>query len=232
MNEKINLNTIILILILLAIFACGGFMLYSYWKVVQPLEETGETLQKQIEELANPNVTPTIIPDPVTIFHEVQSLSRLETVSYSIEKIITAESGQGSPFSFLVGDRLILVAHGQVIAGIDLGKMTEDDITVSGDGGVTVNLPPAEILVVTLDNQQTYIYDRDTGPIGMNPALESEARKAAEQEILNAALEDGILDMAQKNGEVYILRLVLALGFDDVEFAEVTLIPTPSPTWP
>jgi hypothetical protein len=232
MNEKINLNTIILILILLAIFACGGFMLYSYWKVVQPLEETGETLQKQIEELANPNVTPTIIPDPVTIFHEVQSLSRLETVSYSIEKIITAESGQGSPFSFLVGDRLILVAHGQIIAGIDLGKMTEDDITVSGDGRVTVNLPPAEILVVTLDNQQTYIYDRDTGPIGMNPALESEARKAAEQEILNAALEDGILDMAQKNGEIYILRLVLALGFDDVEFAEVTLIPTPSPTWP
>ena len=232
MSEKINLNTIILLLILLAIFACGGFMLYSYWKVVQPLEETGETLQKQIEELANPNVTPTIIADPVTIFHEVQSLSRLETVSYSVEKIITAESGQGSPFSFLVGDRLILVAHGQVIAGIDLGKMTEDDITVSGDGRVTVNLPPAEILVVTLDNQQTYIYDRDTGPIGMNPALESEARKAAEQEILNAALEDGILDMAQKNGEVYILRLVLALGFDDVEFAEVTLIPTPSPTWP
>mgnify|MGYP003565245528 CR=1 FL=1 len=232
MTEKINLNTIILLLILLAIFACGGFMLYSYWKVVQPLEETGETLQKQIEDLANPKVTPTIIPDPVTIFHEVQSLSRLETVSYSVEKIITAESGQGSPFSFLVGDRLILVAHGQVIAGIDLGKMAEDDITVSGDGTVTVNLPPAEILVVTLDNQQTYIYDRDTGPIGMNPALESEARKAAEQEILNAALEDGILDMAQKNGEVYILRLVLALGIDDVEFAEVTLIPTPSPTWP
>jgi hypothetical protein len=232
MNEKLNLNTIILLLILLAIFACGGFMLYSYWKVVQPLEETGETLQKQIEELANPNVTPTIIPDPVTIFHEVRSLSRLETVSYSIEKIITAESGQGSPFSFLVGDRLILVAHGQVIAGIDLGKMTEDDITVSGDGSVTVNLPPAEILVVTLDNQQTYIYDRDTGPIGMNPALESEARKAAEQEILDAALEDGILEMAQKNGEIYILRLVLALGFDDVEFAEVPLIPTPSPTWP
>jgi hypothetical protein len=232
MNEKINLNTIILVLILLAIFACGGFMLYSYWKVVQPLEETGETLQKQIEELATPNVTPTIIADPVTIFHEVQSLSRLETVSYSVEKIITAESGQGSPFSFLVGDRLILVAHGQVIAGIDLGRMTEDDISVSGDGRVTVNLPPAEILVVTLDNQQTYIYDRDTGPIGMNPALESEARKAAEQEILDAALEDGILEMAQKNGEVYILRLVLSLGFDDIEFAEVTSIPTPSPTWP
>jgi hypothetical protein len=232
MNEKLNLNTIILLLILLAIFACGGFMLYSYWKVVQPLEETGETLQKQIEELANPQITPTIIPDPVTIFHEVQSLSRLETVSYSVEKIITAESGQGSPFSFLVGDRLILVAHGQVIAGVDLGKMTEDDISVSADGRVTVNLPPAEVLVVTLDNQQTYIYDRDTGPIGMNPALESEARKAAEQEILDAALEDGILEMAQKNAEVYILRLVLALGFDDVEFTEVTSIPTPSPAWP
>ena len=103
MNEKINLNTIILLLILLAVFVCGAVILYSVWRVVQPLEETGQTLQKQLEQLANPNTTPTVIPYPVAIFHEVQSLSRLETVTYSVEKIITAESGQDSPFSFLVG---------------------------------------------------------------------------------------------------------------------------------
>jgi hypothetical protein len=232
MNEKINLNTIILLLILLAVFVCGAVVLYSVWRVVQPLEETGQTLQKQLEELANPNTTPTVIPYPVTILHEVQSLSRLETVTYSVEKIITAESGQDSPFSFLVGDRLILVAHGQVIAGVDLDKMEEDDIVVTGDRAVTVALPPAEVLVVKLDNQKTYIYDRETGPIGMNPALESEARQAAEQEILNAALEDGILDMAQQNAEIYILRLLLSLGFEDVDFVEVGSIPTPTPFWP
>jgi hypothetical protein len=157
----------------------------------------------------------------------VRNLSRLETASYTIEKVITAESGQG-PFAFLFGDRLILVAHGQVIAGVDLGKMEEDDITITTDGTVVVTLPPAEILVVTLDNQKSYVFNRDTGLIGVNPALETEARQAAEEEIRNAALEDGILDMARRNAETYIRGLILALGFREVIFAQT--VPTPVPT--
>jgi len=151
----------------------------------------------------------------------------LETASYTVEKVITAESGQGA-FSFLFGDRLILVAHGQVIAGVDLAKIGEDDIVVAEDGSVTVTMPPAEILVVTLNNQKSYIFDRDTGLVGMNPALETSARLAAEEEILNAALEDGILEMAQQNAEVYVLKLLLALGFREVNFTEVSA-PTPTP---
>jgi len=45
---------------------------------------------------------------------------------------------------------LILVAHGQVIAGVDLGKMDEDDVIVAEEGMAIVRLPPAEVLVVTL----------------------------------------------------------------------------------
>ncbi|MBE9506436.1 MAG: DUF4230 domain-containing protein [Chloroflexi bacterium] len=226
MEAKLNLNTIILLLILLVVLIGAIVLIGSIRRLMQPLEEAERAFQEQLEELANPNPTPTIIPDPVTIIHEVRSLSRLETASYTIEKVITAESGQGS-FSFLFGDRLILVAHGQVIAGVDLAKMEEDGIVVAEDGSVTVTLPPAEILVVTLDNQKSYVYDRDTGLIGVNPALETEARLAAEQEILNAALEDGILEMAQRNAEVYVLRLILSLGFREVNFTAVS-IPTPT----
>jgi hypothetical protein len=154
----------------------------------------------------------------VTIIHEVRSLSRLETTSYSIEKIITAESRQG-PFAFLFGDRLILVAHGQVIAGVDLSKIDESDIVVSQDGKVFVALPTAEVFVTALDNERSYIYDRDTGVIGMNPALETEARRAAEEHLLDAALEDGILDTAQINAEIYLRHLIMALGFDEVLFS-------------
>jgi hypothetical protein len=226
MDTKLNLNTIILILILLALVAGAIVLFGSIQRLTHPLEEAERALQEQFEELVNP--TPTIIPDPMTIIHEVRSLSRLETASYTVEKVITAESGQG-PFEFLFGDRLILVAHGQVIAGVDLGKMGEGDIIVTDDGTVIVTLPPAEILVVTLDNQKSYIYDRDTGLIGMNPALETGARRAAEEEILNAALEDGILGIAQRNAESYVLHLVLALGFREVRFAEAPSTPTPAP---
>jgi uncharacterized protein YneF (UPF0154 family) len=227
MEMKINLNTVVLALVLLA-FVVGGIVLFfAVRQMTQSLQGTDEMLQERIQEITNP--TPTIIPDPMTVLLEVQDLSNLETAAYSVEKIITAESGQG-PFGFLFGDRLILVAHGKVVAGVDLGKMGDGDIVVDADRRVQVTLPPAEVLHVYLDNDQSYIYDRDTGFIGMNPALESEARRAAEREILNAAVEDGILDIAQENAEAYIGRFILSLGFADVDFAEVTPVePTVAP---
>ena len=229
MNSKPNANTVILVLILLAFV--GSMLLFFglLRQVTEPLEKAEQVLEEQLAGVTNP--TPTIIPDPLTIIRQVRDLSRLETASYTIEKVITAETGQG-PFSFLFGDRLILVARGQVIAGVDLGKMGDGDILVADDGTVVVTLPQAEILVATLDNQRSYVVDRDTGLIGMNPALETEARQAAEQEVLDAALEDGILEMAQRNAESYVRQLILALGFQEVIFAEVspTAVPVATPT--
>jgi len=225
MNSKPNANTVILVLILLAFV--GSMLLYFglLRQVTEPLEKAEQVLEEQLAGVTNP--TPTIIPDPLTIIRQVRDLSRLETASYTIEKVITAETGQG-PFSFLFGDRLILVARGQVIAGVDLGKMGDGDILVADDGTVVVTLPQAEILVATLDNQRSYVVDRDTGLIGMNPALETEARQAAEQEVLDAALEDGILEMAQRNAEMYVRQLIMALGFSDVVFVQA--VPSPVPT--
>lgn len=229
MNSRLNFNTVVLLLILLALIVGGVALIGSIRRLTRPLEEAERALQEQLAEITNPTLT--IIPDPVTIIRQVRSLSRLETASYTVEKVITAASGQG-PFAFLFGDQLLLVAHGQVIAGVDLGKMEEDDIVVAEDGTVVVVLPPAEVFVATLDNQKSYVYDRDTGLMGMKLDLETEARQAAEVEILNAALEDGILEMAQRNAETYVRHLILTLGFREVIFAEAppTTVPTPEPT--
>jgi len=225
MDSKLDVNTVILVLILL-VLAGGGLLFFGALRqLTQPLEAAEQALQERFEGIVNP--TPTIIPDPVTIILQVRNLSRLETASYTIEKVITAETGQG-PFSFLFGDRLILVARGQVIAGVDLGKMEDGDILITEDGTVVVTLPEAEILVATLDNQKSYVVDRDTGLVGTNPALETEARQAAEKEVLDAALEDGILDTAQRNAEMYVRQLIMALGFDEVIFAQA--VPTPGAT--
>ena len=151
------------------------------------------------------------------MIHQVRSLARLEAIQYSVEKIITAESGQGL-LGPLFGDRILFVAHGTVIAGVDLEKLSPDDLRVE-DGVLYVNLPEAEVLSYSLDNEESYIYDRETGVFTRgNQNLETEARQAAEQEILNAALEDGILDQAQANAESYMLRLLLNLGFPEVIF--------------
>lgn len=229
MKSRPNINTVILLLILVALVAGGVVLVGAMRRLTRPLEEAERALEEQFAGITNP--TPTIIPDPVTIIRQVRDLSRLETASYTIEKVITAESGQGT-FPFLFGDRLILVARGQVIAGVDLARMEDDDILVADDGTAIVKLPPAEVLVVTLDNQKSYVIDRDTGLIGMNPALETEARRAAEEEILNAALEDGVLETAQRNAEIYVRRLILALGFREVILAQAApaSAPTATPT--
>ena len=221
-KAKPDLNTIVLLLILVVLIAGGVLFVNALQRITQPFERAEESVRKQLQQLSQP--TPTVIPDPLTIIHEVRTLSRLETASYSVEKVITAESGQG-PLAFLIGDQLILVAHGQVIAGVDLSQLTDDGIVVAGDGTVVVVLPAAEVFVATLDNDKSYVYDRDTGVVGMNPSLETAARQAAEEEILKAALEAGILELADETAQSYVRGLILGLGFQEVIFAE----PTPAP---
>jgi hypothetical protein len=45
---------------------------------------------------------------------------------------------------------------------------------------------------------------------------------AAEKEILEAALSDGILKQAQVNAEAYLFRLLGSLGFSNVRFTSVS----------
>lgn len=184
---------------------------------LQPLSEANQAMQTQVSQLMNP--TPTIIPDPVTYITEIRSLARLETIQYSIEKVITAEQGQGS-FGFLFGDKLLFVAHGYVIAGIDMAKIEPQHMRYEG-GVLYVTLPPAEVFVATLNNEKSYVYDRETGIFtkGLND-LETLARQSAEQEILKAAMEDGILNQAQVNAEAFLIRFFAALGFPNTIFVK------------
>jgi hypothetical protein len=215
-------NTIMSILILVVLAAGVYFIVETVRETAaaaaQPFEQASQAnqaLQTQVAQLMNP--TPTIIPDPVTYINEVRALARLETIQYSVEKVITAEIGQGT-FSFLYGDRLLFVAHGVVIAGIDMEKLQPSDMRLD-NGVLFVRLPPAEVFIDTLDNQKSYVYDRDTGLFTKGTVdLETLARQAAEDEIRKAALEDGILQQAQRNAETYLLRFFNALGYKTVIF--------------
>jgi hypothetical protein len=184
---------------------------------LQPLAEANSAMQTQVSQLMHP--TPTIIPDPVTYITEIRALARLETIQYSVEKVITAEQGQGS-FDFLFGDKLLFVAHGVVIAGIDMNKLTPENMRYEGNV-LYVTLPPAEVFIATLDNEKSYVYNRETGILNKGVTdLETLARQAAEQEILKAALDDGILAQAQINAEAYLLKFFAALGFPNTIFVK------------
>ena len=175
-----------------------------------------------------PQPTPTIYPSAATVIEGVQVLSRLETASYQMEKVLTAESGQG-PLGFLFGDRLLLIAYGEIIAGVDLSYIGPSDVMTTDDGAVYVRLPAAEVFVATLDNNRTYVYDRRTGVAGLNVQLETAARQEAERLLLQAAIENGLLEKAEENARDVLRSLLKSLGFKHVIFVKEMPTPTPEP---
>lgn len=221
---KNTFNTIMSILILVVLAAGVYFIVETVRETAasaaapfQQVNQANEALQTQVSQLINP--TPTIIPDPVTYINEIRALARLETIQYSVEKVITAEIGQGT-FGFAFGDKVLFVAHGIVIAGIDMEKLQPGDMRLD-NGVLYVRLPPTEIFIATLDNEKSYVYDRETGLLTKGEIdLETLARKAAEDEIRKAALEDGILMQGQRNAESYLLKFFTALGYKIVLFEQ------------
>ncbi len=219
---------ITIIVIVLVVGMLGYAIVSGLRAITAPVTDLRDDIGTQVARILHP--TPTIIPDPVTIVREVRSLARLETIHYSVEKIIEAETGQG-PFGFLFGDRLLLVAHGSVIAGVDMEKIDLDSIWFDDLGSVYIVLPEAEVFVATLDNDKSYIYDREKGFFTRGDVnLETAARQAAEAEILRAALEDNILDQASINAENYLYSFLRALGFSDVVFTDEANRPSPAPS--
>jgi Protein of unknown function (DUF4230) len=153
------------------------------------------------------------------VVDRIKRLNRLETVVYSIDTVV--EGAKTNPVlpDILTGDRLLLVVHGQSIAGIDLAQLKPEDVRIdSAAQSIHVTLPPSQLFATTLDNQHSRVYSRTTGllvPADQN--LESDTRAKAEQQLQQAALADGILDTASKNARATVTTLLYTLGFKQVD---------------
>jgi hypothetical protein len=156
--------------------------------------------------------------DQPTVVRQIQQLQRLETVSFTMDKIISGE--HDSPYlpKFLVSDRLLLVVHGDVIAGVDLSQLQPQDVSIQGKS-ISLRIPKSQILVTRLDNSKTRVYSRDTGLFSSpDPNLESEVRQEAERQLQEAALQGNILRTADDNARSTLSALLRSLGFTTVEF--------------
>ena len=218
MKNNSLLSFLILIVLVVAAYLIVQTVRQTSAAAQAPFESLNQQFNAQQTQMANLlHPTPTIIPDPITYINEIRALARLETIQYSIEKVITGEMGSGT-FDAFFGDKILFVAHGTVIAGIDMEKLKPEHMRFE-NGVLTVKLPPAEVFIATLDNEKSYVYDRQTGILTKpDPNLEPLVRQKAEEEILKAAIEDGILEQAKVNAEAYLTRFFAALGFPNVIF--------------
>jgi hypothetical protein len=154
--------------------------------------------------------------DQPTVVRQIQRLQKLETVSYTMDKIIGGARDNAYLPKFLAGDRILLVVHGEVVAGVNLGNIKPSDVTVQGHS-ISLHLPPAEVFSTRIDNAKSKVYSRDTGLFSSpDPNLESEVREEAERQLQQAALVDGILKSADQNARSTVSGMLTGLGFTQV----------------
>jgi Protein of unknown function (DUF4230) len=147
------------------------------------------------------------------VLSQVQALSDLVTVRYVTEQIVQLEDG-----NILSKDRIVLIAHGVIKAGIDLNKVTPEDLVISGKT-ISIHLPPPQIVDKYLDEKLTEVSLRETGWfIFHRKDLETEARQKALAGLVTAARVGGIDKEAEVQAKTLIGQFFQALGYDRVEY--------------
>ena len=162
--------------------------------------------------------TITIDVSQPTVVDRIQRLQRLETVVYTVDKLVTGAKENPLLPDFLTGDRLLMMVHGEVVAGIDFSNLKPDDVRVDGKR-VHLHLPAAQVFSTRLDSAKTRVYSRQTGLlVPTDPNLETQVRQEAERQMQQAALADGILQTAQQNADATLRSLLQGLGFEKIDF--------------
>jgi len=158
------------------------------------------------------------VVDAPAVIREIQELSELVTVRYSIQKVVGLEE-EKVPFG---SERVLLLVQGDVLGGVDLAQLSTNDVQVSADHVVTARLPQPKVMHVYLDEKQTRVWDRSktwwTPWVPYDPELEQKARMDALEAIQAAATQMGILSNAQDNAEAAIRKLLRAGGVESVRF--------------
>jgi hypothetical protein len=158
-------------------------------------------------------------PSVPEVVAKIQQLGRTETAVYSVDTVVETSQPPANQPDAPGWDRILLVVHGESIAGVDLGQLKPEDVRIDDGGrGIHVALPASQLFTTTVDGQHARVYLRSTGllvPAGED--LAADPRAKAQDQLQHAALADGILDAARKNARATVTVLLYAVGFVHVD---------------
>jgi hypothetical protein len=170
-----------------------------------------------------------LLPSPTTVTVDVarspnvlsamRDLARLETEQFHFERTVDMTRTESHLYGAIQGkDHLLLVASGDVTAGVDLGDLVEGDVSVDWPRrAVTMTLPNARVLSSDLDEGGTRVFERHTSLFAhRDENLESAARQRAEQDMRAAAEDAGIVRRANERAKHTVEALLRSLGFREV----------------
>lgn len=158
-----------------------------------------------------------IQPQPSVVV-SIRLLARLETATARVERVVDLRDEQSELFGLVQSeDAILLVAAGDVVAGVDLSELSDDSVHLGPDGSTTIELPAPTIFSARLDNSATYVHSRTTDLMARrSETLETRARREAERSLRDAALESGLLTRAGEQAQRTVESLLRSLGHTDV----------------
>jgi len=149
------------------------------------------------------------IQNTATILKQVQTLSDLVTVKYVLEKVVILED-----IKWYGENRVLLIAHGIVKAGVDLQEIKPEDVRME-DKSVVIRLPQVRITDAYLDEKQTRVVDRTTGLLRtFDKDLEQTARRQAVADLQLSARYNGIYEDAADRARLQLSNFFHQLGFE------------------
>jgi hypothetical protein len=195
------------------------FVVIGIW-VVSSLQDLVDAVPTpgDLAAVFEPEPYEEIGPVVISSIRDMSNLTTVETVQYTI---VDKGTDQGW-LEWARGDSLQLFAVARIGAGIDMSGISVQNVSLDDQGVVEITVPAAEIQYVSVDNEATQILDRETGLFTKgDPRLETDARQVAEEVLVQAAVDDGVLADAEANARQVLTDFLLGLGYRDVvvEFA-------------
>jgi hypothetical protein len=166
-----------------------------------------------------PLQTPTPIPTPTPLPPPVwEELGTLTSIRFKTSTVVERERERQGLSQLIGTDRVLLMAVGDVQAGVDLGQIEPEDVEIDGTR-LRVVVPHATVTSVELLPGETRIYDSEQSWILSDyEGLETEALEQARRQLREEAEQnEGMMALADRVARLQLADLLYKLGFTEVE---------------
>ncbi len=160
---------------------------------------------------------PLQIDETPVLIKEINNLSQLITISMYDEVVMAFSKPKHLPsFPGLrpVPDKIVLIGKGKVLAGVDLKKIKENNLSVTGDS-VSIYIPPAQIFSTIINPSDFETFD-ETGK--WSPDQITDIKKRIRDKITARAIQNQILPKAYQRSKLILENFLRGVGFKKIYF--------------
>lgn len=153
---------------------------------------------------------------PVEKVHDIKELGTLATTEYTYGKILQLNDDKEW---YKIGDRKILISvKAKVKAGVDLTKMSEQDIIEKDDQTIQLTLPAPEIVSFDMNPNDIRTEMQDVNGFRTNFSQDEKVKilQLGEERIRTEMQESNILSDARKNARVFLTDFYKDMGYETV----------------